>query len=69
MFKGQRTRILGTIIMILGVVETYAREVIPPDYQGLILMVIGIAIIILRQMTTTPPGKPKDSDPDYGAAQ
>lgn len=69
MLKGQRTRILGTLIMILGVIEMYAREVIPDAYQGFVLMGIGIAIIILRQLTNTPPGKPKDNDPDYGAAQ
>lgn len=57
LLKGQRTRLFATIIMILGVVETYAREVIPDDWQGLILMLIGIAVIILRQITTTPPGE------------
>jgi hypothetical protein len=35
----------------------YAREVIPADYQGYVLMGIGISIIILRQLTTTPPGE------------
>jgi hypothetical protein len=55
--KGQRTRLFGTIVSILGVVELYAREVIPDAYQGYILMGIGIAVIILRQITTTPPGE------------
>lgn len=57
LLKGQRTRLFATLIMILGVVETYAREVIPDDWQGLILMLIGISVIILRQITTTPPGE------------
>lgn len=56
-FKGQRTRIFGAIVSILGVVELYAREVIPDAYQGLTLMLIGIIVIILRQITTTPPGE------------
>jgi hypothetical protein len=57
LFKGNRTRLFGTVVMILGVVETYAREVIPEAYQGATLMVIGITVIILRQVTTTPPGE------------
>jgi hypothetical protein len=57
LLKGQRTRLFATLIMILGVVETYAREVIPDDWQGLLLMLIGITVIILRQITTTPPGE------------
>jgi uncharacterized membrane protein len=54
--KGNRTRLFGILLMILGVVEQYAREVVPQDKQGLVLMVIGIVVIILRQITTTPPG-------------
>ena len=57
LFKGNRTRAFGTLILVLGVVEQYAREVIPDAYQGLVLMGTGIAIIILRQITTTPPGE------------
>lgn len=56
-FKGNRTRIFGSVIAILGLTETYAREVIPSEYQGLFLFVVGAAIIILRQITTTPPGE------------
>lgn len=55
--KGNRTRIVGTLISILGVVEMYAREVIPDQYQGGALMAAGILMILLRQMTTTPPGQ------------
>lgn len=57
--KGNRTRLFGATIAILGVVETYAREVVPDEYQGMVLMAVGIAIIILRQITTTPPGAPQ----------
>lgn len=57
MLKGHRTRIFGTSITILGVVEMYAREVIPAEYQGAVLMTVGIVVVILRELTTTPPGK------------
>lgn len=57
LFKGNRTRVFGALISILGVIEMYAREVIPADYQGYTLMAIGVAVIILRQVTTTPPGE------------
>ena len=56
LFKGNRTRAFGTLVLILGVIEQYAREVFPEDWQGLILMTIGVVIIILRQVTTTAPG-------------
>lgn len=61
--KGNRTRLFGTLLMILGVVEQYAREVVPQEYQGLVLMAVGIVVIILRQITTTPPGV-SDEKPD-----
>lgn len=63
--KGNRTRIVGALIAILGVVEMYAREVIPADYQGLVLMSIGILMIVLRQITTTPPGVAKRDAPEF----
>lgn len=61
--KGNRTRLFGILLMILGVVEQYAREVVPQEYQGMVLMAVGIAVIILRQITTTPPGA-SDDKPD-----
>ena len=70
MFKGNRTRLLGTLIMILGVIELYAREIFPPEWQGYVLVTIGIAVIILRQLTTTPPGRkhPPDDPEDLSGA-
>lgn len=55
MFKGNRTRLFGTIIAVLGVIETQA-DVIPADWRGWVLMATGIAVIVLRQVTTTAPG-------------
>lgn len=57
MLKGNRTRLFGVAISILGLVETYAREIIPADYQGYVLFATGVMIIILRQITTTVPGQ------------
>lgn len=57
MLKGNRTRIFGTAVLCLGVVEQYAREIVPTDYQGYLLAAVGIAIIILRELTNTPAGR------------
>ncbi len=54
--KGNRTRIFGTAILVLGVVQEYAREVIPAEWQGLTLAAVGIAIVVLREITSTAPG-------------
>jgi len=55
--KGNKTRILGAAVAVLGVVEMYVREVVPPEYQGMVLMGIGVAIVIFRELTNTPAGK------------
>lgn len=70
MFKGNRTRLFGMLIMILGVIELYAREIFPPEWQGPVLVTIGIVVIILRQLTTTPPGRkrPPDDPEDLSGA-
>lgn len=56
-FKGNRTRLVAGIIGTLGIVEQFGREVIPEAYQGGSLMLIAIAMLWLRQITTTPPGE------------
>jgi uncharacterized protein YjeT (DUF2065 family) len=55
--KGNKTRLFGAAIAVLGVVELYVREVISPGYQGMVLMGIGVAIVILRELTDTPAGR------------
>ena len=57
MLKGNRTRIIGAAIAILGLVEAYAHEIVPVEWQPWTYVGIGIAMIILRQITTTPPGE------------
>jgi uncharacterized protein YjeT (DUF2065 family) len=55
--KGNKTRLFGMAVAVLGVVEMYVREVIQVEYQGLVLMGIGVAIVILRELTDTPAGR------------
>jgi hypothetical protein len=61
MFKGHRTRILALLVTFVGVVELYEgdtiRQMVPEQYQGATFIVVGILIAVLRQMTTTAPGK------------
>jgi hypothetical protein len=60
MLKGNRTRIFATFVGVLGLVETaypdIIRQMVEPQYQGLVLLGIGVGIFVLRQVTTTPPG-------------
>ena len=56
-FKGNRTRIYGTGILILGVVQQYASDIIPDQYLGIVLAGVGIGVVILRELTNTAPGR------------
>jgi hypothetical protein len=60
LLKGNRTRIFATIVGILGLVETaypdIVHHMVEPQYQGLVLLGIGVGIFLLRQITSTPPG-------------
>ena len=51
-----KTNWLGTAVLILGTIQTGLPEVAHylGDKMGLINMGIGVAIIILRQLTTQP---------------
>ena len=60
MLKGNRTRLIGAAIAILGLIEMYVHEIVPPGGQPWTYVGIGIAMIILRQITDTPPGKRDD---------
>lgn len=55
--KGKRTLIVGTAISVLALFDTYAREIVPDDFQGWALFVSGLLMIVLRLVTTTPVGK------------
>ncbi len=61
MLKGNRTRLFGLLVLLMGVLEQLTpdtiSQVVPPEYQGSVVAGIGILVIILRQITSTPPGK------------
>ena len=52
-----KTMLLGLSVVILGVVYDnfmYVQNIIDPQYYGIILIIIGIALAILRFFTTLP---------------
>lgn len=51
--KGYRTFIIALVFAVLGVVEQSAD--VFGDNSGLVLMVAGIVMAAMRQITTTPP--------------
>ena len=53
--KGWRTQAFGVLVAVLGVVQIYAPEVLPDAWRPWAMMAIGIAIIVLREITTTRP--------------
>lgn len=58
MMKGWRTLIFGAAVAIIGVMEAFDwTTVIPEQYQGWALGIIGVVIIWLRKVTNTAIGK------------
>lgn len=56
-FKGWRTIILGAVIAGLGSIQAAdLTTVVPTEYTGLVLAAIGVAVMWLRTITTTPVG-------------
>jgi len=56
--KGWKTLIIGAIIAGLGALDAVElANVVPEEYAGAIVGVIGALIIWLRNLTTTPIGK------------
>ena len=52
-----KTMLLGLSVVILGVIYDnfmYVQNIIDPQYYGIILIIIGIALAILRFFTTLP---------------
>lgn len=67
--KGWRTRIAAILTAGFGAAQTLApnlQQSIDPKYYGLILIGIGVAFAILRELTNTAPGAkaPEAPDPD-----
>lgn len=61
--KGWRTRLFATATFLLGAVEVLnpqtVANVLPPDSRGYVLIAFALITYLLRQITTTPPGKSK----------
>ena len=57
MMKGYRTLALSLAVAIVGVLQTFDwATVIPGQYAGPALLIIGAASAALRFITTTPVG-------------
>lgn len=58
--KGFRTYIMAAIVAALGVLETTPWvDLLPVEWQGVGLIVIGSIFAFLRMFTNTPAGKAK----------
>lgn len=61
MFKGWRTRMLSLGVSALALLEyldpQLIADAIGAENRSLVLLIVAVAIFVLRQLTTTPPGK------------
>ncbi len=56
--QGWKTLIFGALITLLGGIQAADIAVIVPEqYQGIVMSVIGVIVMFLRTITTTPIGK------------
>jgi hypothetical protein len=56
--KGWRTILFSVAVALTGLAElTDAINLIAPEYNGLLLLAIGIGSALLRYLTNTPIGK------------
>lgn len=56
--KGKRSFILAAIVAVLGALQTLDwSQVVTEENAGVVLIVIGALIAIVRQYTNTAPGK------------
>ena len=64
MLAGWRTLLVGVAVAIAGVLQTFNwATVVPQDqtWSGVVMLLIGGAIVFLRYVTTTPIGVPPGS--------
>lgn len=55
--KGWRTIIIGAVIAGLGSIQAAdIGTVVPAEYAGLVIAAIGVAVMWLRTITSTPVG-------------
>lgn len=58
--KGWRTLIFGIIVAVLGAVEAFDwASVVPQEFTGIVLLVVGMIITWLRKITDTSLGQSK----------
>jgi hypothetical protein len=62
--QGWKTRIYGVLVTLTGLLEGLRQMLadsdlawLTPQAAGGLLLGIGVAILVLRQVTTTPPGQ------------
>lgn len=55
--QGQRTRLMATLMGILGVLTTADVAFLPDNIEGPIIFGASILMVLLRQWTTTPAGE------------
>jgi hypothetical protein len=56
--KGWKTLLFAIILAIAGALEQFDwLQIIPEQWSGLALVVVGILVGYLRKLTTTPLGK------------
>jgi len=56
--KGYRTTIVGVLVALLGAAEQFNWiDVVPTEWANLIIAAIGVIMIYLRKITTTPVGE------------
>jgi hypothetical protein len=58
MFKGWRTILVGTAVTVLGILEGAQVTHLVTEYPGTFATTVGIVIVALRWITTTPVFKP-----------
>lgn len=59
--KGWRTRIVASLVTLVGILELYDpgiwASLVKPEWRPYVTIGLGVLIFLLRQYTTTPPGK------------
>lgn len=56
--KGYRTFIVGAVVSLLGTAAALNwTDILSEQNAGIVVAGIGAAIMVLRAVTTTPPGK------------
>ncbi len=61
--NGFKTLAVAVALMLMGLLEQInVVDIIPPNYQGLATLIIGVVMAGLRFVTTGPVGVPTNKD-------